>query len=66
MVTSSSPATTNVFTARTAGRNWIFAIHPSQACKLPVKSRNSRVMQMKNTAADTIRIFRSINLRLIG
>ena len=55
-----SPATTAAFNARAAGRNWIFAIHPSHVCTVPVKSRNRRVMHTKNMMARVILNFLSI------
>ena len=36
------------------------AIHPNHACAVPVKSRNSNVMRVKNTNAKMIRILRDI------
>ena len=53
-------ATMTTLAASMAGRNCIFAIHPSQVCKVPVKSRNSSVMPVKKTAASAILIFLSI------
>ena len=49
--------TTRAFSARTAGRNCTFAIHESQRWAVPVKSRKSSVMPMKNTRARMVRIF---------
>ena len=48
--------------ASSAGRNWIFAIHPNHAWIVPVKSRNNSVMSVKKIAAAMILIFRNINL----
>ena len=53
------------FSARIAGKNWIFAIHPSQQCATPVKSRKSSVMPMNITVANVILIFLNIVIELI-
>ena len=49
--------TTNRFNARMAGRSCTFAIHPNQWWSVPVKSRKSNVIPMKNTVAKMILIF---------
>ena len=48
------------FNANAAGRNCTFAIHPSHAWIVPVKSRNSSVTPMKKMDARMILIFLSI------
>ena len=55
-----SAATTAKLSARRAGRNCTFAIHPSHAWIVPVKSRNRSVTPMKKTDARMILIFLSI------
>ena len=57
-------AMTPKLSASTAGRNWTFAIHPSQAWMDPVKSRKRSVTPMKNIDARMILIFRSIVVSL--
>ena len=59
-VRTTSAAITAKFIARTAGRNCTLAIQPSQACNVPVKSRNSIVTPTKNMVARMIRIFLNI------
>ena len=46
--------------ASTAGRNWIFAIHPNHTWIVPVKSRNSSVMAAKKMTARVSLIFFNI------
>ena len=55
-----SASTTATFNASTAGRNWILANQPNQTCMLPVKSRNSSVMNKKQKRAAMILNFLSI------
>ena len=59
-VNSTKPTTTPTLSAKTAGRNWIFAIQLNQWWAVPVKSRNSRVISAKNTTARIVLIFLSI------
>ncbi len=58
--------TTIKFNAITAGRNWIFAIQPSQKWTVPVKSRNRRVMPIQNRSAKAMRIFLNIASGVYG
>ena len=51
---------TPTFNASTAGRNCIFAIQPNHECSVPVKSRNSNVMNVKNRTASVSLILRNI------
>lgn len=51
-VTTSSAATMTKLSANRAGRNCILAIHPSQRCNVPVKSRNNRVMPTNSNVAN--------------
>ena len=60
MVRRRSPTITATLRARTAGRNWILASQPSQPCRVPVKSRNNRVMAVMQRAARMTLIFFSI------
>ena len=59
-VSSTRATTTPTLRANTAGKNCTWAVHPSQVCTAPVKSRNKKVTAMKNNVAKVILIFRSI------
>ena len=61
-VITTKTATTATLRASTAGSNCTFAIHPSHGCNVPVKSRKSTVMAIRNINPIVIRIFRSIPL----
>ncbi len=63
-VSNIKPATTPKFKASTAGKNCTFAIHDSQHCNVPVKSRKSRVIKTKNTVASVTLIFFSISINV--
>ena len=49
-----------MFNASIAGRNWIFASQPNQPCSVPVKSRNSRVISVRQMMPHVSLIFRII------
>ena len=53
-------ATAPTWSASTAGRNWMVAIHDSQAWSAPVKSRKSSVSSPKKRMARVSLIFLSI------
>ncbi len=55
-----SATTTPTFSANTAGKNCILAIHPSHAWTEPVKSRKSSVTKIILKAAKAILIFLNI------
>ena len=63
-VSTTKKTITPMFNASTAGRNCIFASHPSQMCSVPVKSRNSPVMRTNTTRAQVNLIFRNIIVNL--
>ena len=63
-VSTTKKTITPMFNASTAGRNCIFANHPSQVCSVPVKSRNSPVMSTNTTRAQVNLIFRNIIVNL--
>ena len=52
--------TTMKFAARSAGKNWIFAIQPKYVLARPVKSKKINKMAIKNIEANDIRIFLNI------
>ena len=65
-VSTARNSTTPMFSASTAGRNCIFAIHPNQVCSVPVKSRNNSVMSAKKMTARVSLMVRSINVLYSG
>lgn len=59
-VSINNSRTTPTFNASTAGKNWILAIQPNQACMVPVKSRNKSVIRAKKITATDILSLRNI------
>ena len=59
-VSATSNTMTPTFSASRAGRNWMRAIHPSQVCKVPVKSMNSSVISARLMMARVSLIVRNI------
>ena len=55
-----------MFKANNAGKNCISAIHPHHSCAIPVKSRKSIVIAIKNIVARVILIFRNIIIEVYG
>ena len=51
---------TPTFKAKTAGKNCTFAIHPNHAAIMPVKSKNSNVINDRNAIANIVLIFRNM------
>ena len=65
-VKAMSATTTPTFSARIAGRSWIFASQPNHKWIVPVKSRNSNVIIAKKSVAAMILILRNIILYLFN
>ena len=60
IVSTTSDITISRLSDSKAGRNWIFAIHPNHACRLPVKSRKSSVIAARNMQAIVLLSFFSM------